>query len=212
MPTHKERPILFNGDMVRAILAGQKTQTRRIIKQMQFAPPCSPIPMWCFMTGKDSGMFYPNAKEQILKLAPLGQVGDRLWVRETWRGLVQINDPLHSPEYGIARYVPAQDQCRRVDYLATHGKDSEPWRPSIHMPRWASRITLEITGVRIEQLNQISEVDAEAEGIDFLRSAPDADETLTAKQLFSILWESIYDKGSFDHRFVWVYEFKQVEL
>lgn len=184
----KERPILFNAPMVRAILSGQKTQTRRGAKPVKHP---------------DLGnLYYPGAlvlerepQHVIERACPYGQPGDRLRVRET-----------HS-------YAPDHDEpagCARVLYAAD-GERYGKLHPSIHMPRWASRILLEIVSVRVERLQDISEADAEAEGIDFLRRVPDADETLTAKELYECLWESINGAGSWNaNPWVWAIEFKRI--
>jgi hypothetical protein len=152
-----EKPILFSGQMVRAILAGRKTQTRRVVD---------------YSTGWVSGLngytyqgacpVHPHQHlmqcgASILRIScPYGQPGDRLWVRETWA------------TYGMEALAP---QYRPVFWAADREREgfSIPpdikWRPSIHMPRWACRLRLEITGVRIERLD-ISEADAIAEGIE----------------------------------------------
>jgi len=103
----------------------------------------------------------------------------------------------------------------REEMLNDRGFTDCKWKPSIHMPRWASRITLEVTGVRVERVQAITEADAEAEGIAFMRDIPDADETLTAKVLFEILWESINAKRGYGwdvNPWVWVVEFRRVAL
>ncbi|MCP1118880.1 hypothetical protein [Robbsia andropogonis] len=148
----RELPILFSGAMVRAILDGRKTQTRRVVKLN--------------VTGRaqrGKRQWHIDDPDAVLA-CPYGQPGDRLWVRETWRGIVDINPPDEPLEFSVARYVPEQKYCRRVEYLATHERDGKPWRPSLHMPRWASRILLEITGVRVERMQQITDDDAIAEG------------------------------------------------
>ena len=129
MEQHKERPILFSGAMVRAILDGRKTQTRRVVKgwPLEWLQP---------------GMFTPEyVADPRNQACPYGQPGDRLWVRETFcqkwcdqRGYLD--------EYLYRATEP--------DVVHPDGQDKSPWRPSIHMPRAASRITLEITGVRVE--------------------------------------------------------------
>lgn len=206
----KERPILFSGPMVRAILDGSKTQTRRVVKpQFERGPVdvVDGVPSWDAPTNYGGEV---QMNTTYGKPCPHGVPGDQLWVREAWRGVVEINPPGKSMELGVARYVPDQEYCRRVEYQATQGRDSEPWRPSIHMPRWASRITLEITGVRVERLHDISEADAEAEGVDFLRHVPDADETLSARDLFKCLWSGINGDDSWDaNPWVWVEQFKR---
>lgn len=243
----KERPILFNEAMVRAILEGRKTQTRRVMKpQPRPVPedsPCSPDHWWPCRTVQSmvcvEAQFNNPAWQGIAEVCcPHGQTGDRLWVRETWRGVVGINPPDEPLETGVARYIPDQEHCRRVEYKATQGPDAEPWRPSIHMPRWASRITLEITGVRVEQLQDIREEDAKAEGVHSYDDFPtnsccpqcqgqgvhgaagpnlgwvevDCQECETAEQRFRHLWESINGPGSWDaNPWVWVVEFRRVD-
>lgn len=147
----KTRPILFSGPMVRAILEGRKTQTRRVVKPQP--AHCADLPM-----GKD--LTFASA-------CPYGQPGDRLWVRETWAvgTLFDYVRPSLLPK-------PDCESKLAVDYAANprriwHSEDQGRWRPSIHMPRWASRITLEITSVRVERLQDISHKDAIAEGLEF---------------------------------------------
>jgi hypothetical protein len=145
----KERPIPLNGAMVRAILDGSKTQTRRLI---------SPQPVWGLNKGclkpcwnwKQYGFLTDNGGHNVCMppYCPYGQPGDRLWVRETWKHIF--------PECGGP-----------IEYRADHGEDSAisgGWKPSIHMPRSASRIDLGIVSVRVERLQAISEDDAYAEG------------------------------------------------
>jgi hypothetical protein len=189
----RERPILFSGPMVRAILDGRKTQTRRIIKPQ---PVCE----------REGSYFLP-------KPCPYGRPGDRLWVRETWAPVCTF-DP--SPETGaLYRADPMYDGMEQFDW---------PWTPSIHMPRWASRITLEITGVRVERLNEISNSDCISEGLEpvgpeavcegdgtKVQVARYGDCTSTARHLFSALWDSINGAGSWAaNPWVWVVEFRRV--
>ncbi len=186
----KERPILFNGSMVRAILDGRKTQTRRIVKNIcdpiliDDILPADPKGFWCFH-GNDPSVCID---------CPFGQVGDRLWVRETWAP-VSTFDP--SPETGaLYRADPVYDGAN-VEWR---------WKPSIHMPRWASRITLEVTGVRVERLNEISESDAISEGV----TLPNP-ELETYYSGFKRLWQSINGDHSWSlNPWVWVIEFKRV--
>lgn len=225
----RERPILFNADMVRAVLNGSKTQTRRIMK-VQPSADFSPMNMefetdftarWYTPSVVDKQGYLQPAKKQVFGVAiedegytcPFGAVGDRLWVRETWRGVVAINAPEASQELGIARYVPDQEYCREVHYRATHEVDKEPWRPSLHMPRWASRITLEITGVRVERLQDISQADAKAEGCWYGRGGGEPDFAVSPADHFPTLWASIYGEESWQaNPWVWVIEFKRVEV
>jgi len=170
----KERPILFKGEMVRALLEGRKTQTRRVVK-VDVANCCT------HQCGGKS--------EAALSHCPYGQPGDRLWVRETFHPMKSSKGP--------------------ASYRATWPKDDETpdegWKPSIHMPRWASRITLEIVAVRVERLQQISNEDCFAEGLP-------ADTTKGNRTWYADLWESINGKGSWNvNPWVWVVEFKRVE-
>lgn len=146
----KERPILFSGPMVRALLDGRKTQTRRVIKPQpeHGLHPCG----WV-----SSGWALASAPTDVCPIhgctcdevkCPFGIPGDRLYVRETWA-------------QGIS-YTPS---LRRIAYRATEPDLDATWKPSIHMPRAASRISLEITEVRVERLQAITPADAEAEGI-----------------------------------------------
>ena len=191
----KERPILFQANMVRALLDGSKTQTRRIFK------------------AKNGGV-WPNSNDlpgmkQIMRNCPYGQPGARLWVRETWayhlQALSASNHELSGPWVYCADGHTQHRLCDR-------------WRPSIHMPRAASRITLEITGVRVERLQNISEADAIAEGIergncnwrDYM-DHPFNDFT-NPRRSYRSLWESINGLESWAaNPWVWVVEFKRVE-
>lgn len=138
----KERPILFTAENVRAIRERRKTKTRRVIN----------LPL----KDKDFGCeVHPSEltqPEQIWRLCPLGAPGDRLWVRETWCYWGAISEPLNTSA---------------IAYRADADQSGVRWRPAIFMPRWASRITLEITDVRVERLQEISEEDAQAEGLEY---------------------------------------------
>lgn len=203
----KERPILFSSPMVRAILAGRKTQTRRVVKPQPSGDPVS----------------WPSAKcrsmvdlHEMRSLGPYGVPGDRLWVREAWQALHQSRDL----ETGVvddvswpAKIPTAPDDYWTLAYAATFGPMADetaeergwPWRPGIHMPRWASRITLEIAEVRVERLHDISERDCWAEGIEELDGTfDDAEICAAAKRLgcsyedarptFALLWDAINGK------------------
>ncbi|CAE6839574.1 hypothetical protein [Paraburkholderia nemoris] len=161
----KERPILFSGAMVRALLDGSKTQTRRIVKPQFEREPVDVVdgvPSWDAPTNYDGEVQMNTTRG---KPCPYGVPGDRLWVRETWNTSARCLPPIPEP------YIYAADlnDEGRMKWAAT-------WKPSIHMLRAASRITLEVTGVRVERLQEISETDAIAEGIespDFERYEPD---------------------------------------
>lgn len=179
----KERPILFSGAMVRALLAGTKTQTRRIAKPKRSIEP---------MTDE----------------CPYGQPGDRLWVREAIR-LV----PGQEPDDGTDRV----DSTYEADGTFTVA-DAWPWRrsylPSMHCPRGLSRITLEITGVRVERLQSISEADAQAEGCAVECMTPTGDDSGSAiygPGGYRALWDEINGAGAWDaNPWVWAVTFKRI--
>lgn len=212
----KERPILFSAPMVRAILEGRKTQTRRTMKSQPWARPEPEDGLWRLYAGDEGMAPFP---------CPYGQPGDRLWVRETWtsyatmtraerakssatyekflagayHNIVQaaadIPTPTGGPEYLYG-----------ADFDAETFADLRPWRPSIHMSRRGSRILLEITGVRVERVQEISEKDALAEGC---RSQ------IKHSAAFADLWDSINAKRGFGwdaNPWVWVIEFKRVKV
>ena len=212
----KERGMIFNSEMVRAILDGRKTQTRRIMKEQ---PVLNGNFYEVFGSAWSKGMTSIPAVpgHSLSTRCPFGAVGDRIWVRETFC-------PVDDTQYGGEKWVDYRATPR---YEASHpaGWDSAPndaealkWRPSIHMPRWASRILLEITDVRVEQLNAISQEDAQAEGMELTGwrptySAPDSGgEVMTPYDNFAELWSSIYGADSWRaNPWVWVIEFKRVE-
>ncbi|HEL9749480.1 hypothetical protein VBQ98_17695 [Klebsiella pneumoniae] len=206
----KERGMIFNGEMVRAILDGRKTQTRRPIKWKQTR--------FTEIGEREDGSKWPWSEDaehacDFWHPCPFGAVSDRIWVRETWAEagasapdlkLYRANYPEHVPS--IYENVPPAEEIR--------------WTPSIHMPRAASRILLEITDVRVERLNAISEEDARAEGIidggclncgepepcGCANPEPDATDA------FAYLWQSIYGQENWNaNPWVWVIEFKRVE-
>lgn len=215
MSQAKERPILFSGHMVRAILNGQKTVTRREIKpSMRSADSSFELHQqedesWRPMHTFDESCMDAKGTEHPI-VCPYGQPGDRVWVREAWLADAQLDSIApRDLSQGEPIFYPADGSVRQTGCaMISQGRG----RPSIHMPRWASRILLEVTDVRVELLQDISEEQAEAEGVDFLRHAPDADETLTAAQLFECLWSSINGDESWNgNPWVWVIEFKRIE-
>ena len=199
----KERGMIFNGEMVRALLSGRKTQTRRPIKWKQTR--------FTEIGEREDGSKWPWSEDaehacDFWHPCPFGAVGDRIWVRETWN------------KYGgLLTYRADHDW---IDDMRKETVCTAKWVPSIHMPRWASRILLEITDVRVERLNAISEEDARAEGIidggclncgepepcGCANPEPDATDA------FAYLWQSIYGQESWNaDPWVWVIEFKRVE-
>lgn len=166
-----ERPILFSAPMVRALLEGRKTQPRRLIK----APGIEEAVAGHYYPSLNAAQFRrADGRDSLPLTCPYGRVGDRLWVRETWGAM---SSELSRASVAYAARLPAgktlQDTdggCNVVtvpeewrDRLG-HLVDTERWRPSIHMPRWASRLTLEVTDIRVQRLQDITGEDAQAEG------------------------------------------------
>lgn len=229
----KERPILFSAPMVRALLAGTKTQTRRIIKPQ---PYIDAMGNFCWNGGNygqdmhgrplSDSLASPLPWSDTGKVrCPYGAPGDRLWVKETFRFTSEFDDSSPSRVADMCLDAGFRSPWAPLQYEADNTRRDWKWtgtppghlpqpgktRVSIHMPRWASRITLEITGARVERLQECKEVDSEAEGVDFLRHIPDADETLTAKQLYACLWDSINGNGAWGaNPWVWVVEFRRL--
>ena len=199
-PASRERPILFSAPMVRAIRTGRKTQTRRVVKPQ----PSAGVRHSPFVP---SGLEDGHGREIRLKY---GQPGDRLWVRETWQmpwvGATQMFP--RSPE-SAALYMDAPSVVYAADW---NGPPPRRWRPSIHMPRWASRLTLEVVSVRVERLHEITEEDARAEGVDAApfctAGRPNGMEHVEA---FEDLWNAINGPGAWEaNPWVWVVEFRRV--
>ncbi|HBY4594386.1 TPA: hypothetical protein MIU51_10930 [Klebsiella pneumoniae] len=227
-----ERGMIFNGEMVRAILDGRKTQTRRIMKLQPKPSKSRPGDFW-FSSKKLESMVHvsdlapgnsPIADYHLFiqeHCCPFGAVGDRIWVREAFRVHSRATD-VATLVYKASERNSWTEQTNRVP-VAVCNKPATPekWTPSLHMPRWASRILLEITDVRVERLNTISEEDATSEGVPPAGSLlPDYPGTFltpkgdfaTAKVAFQRLWESIYGEESWKaNGWVWVIEFKRVE-
>lgn len=212
----KEKPILFSGPMVRAIREKRKTQTRRLVKP----EPKDPLAPW------------PNDKSCICWKGVVGDVdyyvaagyspyqpGDVLWVRETW---CPTNHGSYEP-WPRDKKAPLRNTEAFIQYRADY-KGADPdydgfWRPSIFMPRWASRITLRVTTVRAERLLDISEADAQAEGCDTWPYNPE--QTLTSGERagdspyrsgYALLWDEINDERATwkSNPFVWVYTFEEI--
>ncbi|HDS8605943.1 hypothetical protein [Klebsiella pneumoniae] len=236
----KERGMIFNGEMVRAILDGRKTQTRRIMKPQP--EPCHRGGHW-WPSNVFKTMLHVEEEMQNGKggwgglvgdACPFGDVGDRIWVREAYRFPASLDDvsPTGVGEMAVATGYRKPWAPTFYEFTGTFSdgwkgfetppkvSDAGKLRPSIHMPRWASRILLEITDVRVERLNAISEEDARAEGIidggclncgepepcGCANPEPDATDA------FAYLWQSIYGQDNWNaNPWVWVIEFKRVE-
>lgn len=248
-----ERPIIFSAPMVRAILEGRKTQTRRVMKPQPILAvmehkaaaalkacraiglvPDGKQPHWQWR-----GTFSMPWPQCIVRRCPYGQIGDRLWVRETWRiGAWDEDEGQFAIDYrdGPDRSWRSDERddtgekfnnlwlqcCDELHDKGIHpGKDGRyhweagqsplRWRPSIHMPRWASRITLEITGVRVERLQEIqfNEADALAEGAQRARISENAE--FSACEDYKQIWRAINGPESWAaNPWVWVVEFNRV--
>ena len=220
--TTRERPILFSGPMVRATLDGRKTVTRRVIGW-------KPFDVWidgegwrkhdldgCDQIGPISGStrwgIGRDGKMRGDARGPAGEVGDHLWVRETWaiRGHDGSEDGTVSINRAIVAYQANGDEAWRwicdrdpEDDCEQFERPTDRWVPSIHMPRWASRLTLEVVSVRAERLHEITDDDALAEGV--------AD-----REAFAALWDSINGERPgcawSDDPWVWRIEFRRVEV
>jgi len=227
----KERPIIFNAEMVRAVLEERKTQTRRIMKVQPDSPNFGLLRITDSTKRADIGKYHwaesngtGTHTRSALFSCPFGAVGDRLWVRETFSGHYLDDDQIQEIKDGRDK---ASDLCEyRADY-PNGAQAHEGWTPSIHMPRWASRITLEITGVRVERLQDISESDAVAEGIEPLPLEPGMPQfyheyfpigvknglrcNMSATNSFRGLWGGICGADSWQaNPWVWGIEFKRV--
>lgn len=205
----KEKPILFSAEMVRAIMNSAKTMTRRIVKGCVEEAGEYSLEKW------ERGCF-PKC--------PYGEVGQRLWVREAFC-LPNMGDTRHDKIKGWSVFYRAD--CGKMIHRDCSGftvNDSDcKWRPSIHMFRWACRLTLEITGVRVERLQEITEQDCWSEGIEEVDGALDDAEIIRmakvigcsfedAKPTFATLWNSINGVGSWESNpWVWVIAFKKLE-
>ncbi|CAB4140336.1 hypothetical protein UFOVP669_26 [uncultured Caudovirales phage] len=232
----RERPILFSGPMVRALLDGSKTQTRRVVK----LPRLNPLGTWeptrfggpgggRLASGAEipehAAIWHTRTGETIA--CPYGQPGDRLWVREAF-AFTDAHEPAYegSIEYRADNksWAVSQRELHDVPHNCDPRPFDGPWKPSIHMPRWASRITLEVTAVRVERLQDISEADAIAEGIERVEDffgcpcwkcyGEESDVVAPDDPIGSYrsLWEQLNGPGSWDaNPWAWVVEFRRIK-
>ncbi|CNF21571.1 hypothetical protein FG463_003048 [Yersinia enterocolitica] len=191
----KEKGILFNAEMVQAILSGRKTQTRRIISEKT---------LHLFGVAASAGQCHPielcdqRSQSYYLDFCPLGKPGDQLWVREAFAAGLCTESTL------------AYRATHKTEDLEEGWGETIKWTPSIHMPRWASRINLLITGVRVERLNTISTGDAMAEGYPAEREATGG--SLDAWLWFRELWDGIYPDNTLEvNPWCWVINFERME-
>lgn len=227
-----ERPILFSAPMVRAILDGTKAQTRRVVSRhnsrLDGCEHCKDLPVdlstaWVDEGPSPAGNSGPYLKarhtelDSVHRIYPRIRSGDRLWVRETWRAETFLSDEgyaLVTVDYsadGVSRELRPPDSWT-IPKSSIAGQS-----PSIHMPRWASRITLEVTNVRVERVQDISEEDAKAEGVDYTAEDKQDIAGRFAVGLHTLpfirLWDSINAKRGYGwnaNPYVWVIEFRKV--
>ena len=235
------KSILFNDEMVRAILDGRKTKTRRPLKPQ----PDDDAKIMIGEMGSSKGVaFIGNSTSggHVTRIvSPYGQVGDRLWIRETFclehqvesdqpppftdgRPILYLRDGIEcskeEAEIWIQPHYRATDPTPELSYEDTDGEPTVKWKPSIHIPRWASRITLEIVDVRIERVQEITEEEARKEGIidggciNCGRNEPCGcpSPKPDARDGFANLWEKMYAKkgfGWYDNPWVWVIDFEK---
>ena len=210
----KERPILFSGPMVNAILRNEKTQTRRVLKVSDHGYKFEHMMKLddYFVATFDPGLMFQT---ELVK-CPYGKVGDRLWVREGWRYYID-SELWYCVQYRADNAVKKPDfpdnnaGFRFVGYCdETEDPENQRWRPSIHMPRYSSRILLEIADIRVERVQDISEADAMFEGAEPQIVLPGDEISFVAG--FYWLWDSINDKRGFGwdvNPWVWVIEFER---
>ncbi len=212
----KERPIPFSAPMVRALLAGTKTQTRRAVKLPSNLHPDfgGRAPLMLALDDEGIDLYLHSRVLHKAVRCPYGHPGDRLWVREAWT------------THKFMDAIPPRDlQTISIAYVADGKIETGKYRQGFHMPRRYSRITLEVTGVRVERLQAISEADAIAEGVDRFPGCRRDDDTAAFNRIgpvdndsfpiarYAALWEAINGPGSWEaNPFVWVVAFKRVEV
>jgi hypothetical protein len=224
-----EKPILFSAPLIPAIQDGRKTQTRRIVESRTIYPhgafwdhgayePVEITPaVWSFRL-KDSKSLCTASRGAPVFKCPWGTAGTQLWVRETWCCAMDDGEYLYSPECKqVCLYQATEtehiikDSGNGGTEYRKDGTEASPWVPSIHMPRWASRITLEVVKVLVQRLVEITEEDANAEGFPSHLSV----QTLTpARSDFAAFWDSLNSKRGFGwavNPYVWAITFRRIK-
>lgn len=227
----KERPIIFSGEMVKAILDGKKTMTRRVVKSdfINNYKHAHIIKQSSDKSREGKAYFYDKPAGGMVLSSQLvsnlyGKVGDRLWVRETWQEIGPDCLLTYKATYPGDLYAK-RPELENVPPLAGLKERGYLWKSPMFMPRWASRILLEITDIRVERLNDISDEDAVKEGLRILPASgryvvSPGDQYFgsashDAVEVFSWLWDSINAKKGYpwsSNPWVWVVEFKVVEV
>ena len=220
------KPILFNGEMVRAILDKRKTQTRRVVKWPVISRSDGCRQRVYTDTDEINEVVRERQRAPLRRgLCPYGAVGDKLWVRETWTLGDTDTETWAEIHYraddACVRHECAQEQAQGhaelLGRLEAVGDGGDNWRPSIHMPRWASRITLEITDVRVQRVQEIAEDDARAEGatpVDVATNKWGYPQSFKFKAGFAALWDSINSARGFGwdaNPWVWAITFRRVQ-
>ncbi len=202
----KERPILFSAPMVLALLAGTKTQTRRALKSQPLeiikGKKINGVQSWIGLTERGEKI---EDNRGVCFRCKFGESGDRLWVRESWKP--------YATECGERGAVYAADKTRKAaghDWrhpVPIARQSADAWRPSIFMPRWASRLTLEVTEVRVQRLQSISVDDCRAEGFD-----GSSNSVKSPYSEFAAIWDAINGEKSWDgNPWVWAISFRKVD-
>lgn len=204
-PTVKQRPMLFSAPMIRALLAGRKTQTRRLVKGVAL--------QWLDEDGFTPGFVSDPGNASV---CPYGKAGDRIWVKETH---AIVPRTAYAMSEGVQQTLRPNDTHDAAVYFAEWER-SKPgrWSPSIHMPRWASRLTLEVTEIRVERLLDCSDADAQAEGLMWVTPGMwSVDRTLPiighdARRVYFELWDHINGAGaSAANPWVWAVSFRVLD-
>mgnify|MGYP006320887589 CR=1 FL=1 len=210
----REHPLLMQGPLVRATLAGLKTQTRRPVKNEALHY----TGYWAECRCKEIDPSDTPCVTCAMRFPGIPEAGDRLWVRETFQAWRKVG---HESDEWEPIGVKAASFGDTIEYRAT-SKSTGPWTPSIHMPRWACRLVLPLVSVRVERVQDITEDDAKAEGVERISAGPGwecwmgygpSSSCKTARDSFRSLWISIYGEASWDaNPWVWVAEWDHAEV
>jgi hypothetical protein len=223
----KERPILMHARSINGILEGRKTQTRRIIKipQVYLSGYGASIVKMSMVDGEALIEGWPKQEREMGNFgrcqrikSPYGQPGDRLWVRENWMAGIALYDP---KKVFMCVYLDINGKVSEFDKMAPDvppesRSNALAWKkkPSIHMPRWASRLTLEVLSIDVQRVQDISEADAKAEGcqIPEVMHADEPVERYDYRTYFRALWDDTNGKGAWERNdWCWVVDFKRIE-